>query len=589
MTSTLVRLAFAGIRSRLLAAGLTITIAAAAVATVVLALEVRSTGVDPWERTFAAANGAHVLVFAPSRVDAAAIARLPGVTEHGLPVPLLSATFRSGDRSDRVQLADLGRDASVNVPLLTAGSQLQEGDGVVLERSLAGALGIEIGSTLRLSGRQAAIDVPVLGTAIVPSQARYPRSKPGLAWVSRRTLERLEPDRTRWRWSEAIRLADPAAADAFAADAATRLPTSVSRFGGVSFETWHQQRDGALGDAQGTQVIVTMFTIMLLIVAFVVVGILAGARAGEQHRQIGLLKAVGFTPRQVGVVFALESAALGGVAAVLGFALGVVLAPRLAEPSAETLLGSPTIAANPWHILVAGCVVLPILFAGALTATRRSTRFTVVEAIGAGSSTPSDSHLAHAVTRSRLPLTIRLGLKDTLARGRRALLLAAAVAVTGAVVVAALSLDATLDARPSSMPSDFPHELLVLVYTLVGVLLLITATTLAAVALLSVRERVRDYGILKAIGVTPGPIVSTVVGANLAVAVLASLAALPLGIGLYLGLYAMSGDGTDGAVIAPWWALALIPVGAVAFVLAATSLPAWLATRIRTSDALRYE
>lgn len=332
-----------------------------------------------------------------------------------------------------------------------------------------------------------------------------------------------------------------------------------------------------------------MFTIMLLIVAFVVVGILAGARAGEQHRQIGLLKAVGFTPRQVGVVFALESAALGGVAAVLGFALGVVLAPRLAEPSAETLLGSPTIAANPWHILVAGCVVLPILFAGALTATRRSTRFTVVEAIGAGSSTPSDSHLAHAVTRSRLPLTIRLGLKDTLARGRRALLLAAAVAVTGAVVVAALSLDATLDARPSSMPSDFPHELLVLVYTLVGVLLLITATTLAAVALLSVRERVRDYGILKAIGVTPGQIVSTVVGANLAVAVLASLAALPLGIGLYLGLYAMSGDGTDGAVIAPWWALALIPVGAVAFVLAATSLPAWLATRIRTSDALRYE
>ena len=332
-----------------------------------------------------------------------------------------------------------------------------------------------------------------------------------------------------------------------------------------------------------------MFTIMLLIVAFVVVGILAGARAGEQHRQIGLLKAVGFTPRQVGVVFALESAALGGVAAVLGFALGVVLAPRLAEPSAETLLGRRQSRRTPGTFSWRGVSSFRSSSPGRSTATRRSTRFTVVEAIGAGSSTPSDSHLAHAVTRSRLPLTIRLGLKDTLARGRRALLLAAAVAVTGAVVVAALSLDATLDARPSSMPSDFPHELLVLVYTLVGVLLLITATTLAAVALLSVRERVRDYGILKAIGVTPGQIVSTVVGANLAVAVLASLAALPLGIGLYLGLYAMSGDGTDGAVIAPWWALALIPVGAVAFVLAATSLPAWLATRIRTSDALRYE
>ncbi len=80
-----------------------------------------------------------------------------------------------------------------------------------------------------------------------------------------------------------------------------------------------------------------MFTILLLIVAFVVVGILVGARASDQHREIGLLKAAGFTPRQVGAVFALESTALGLVAAGLGFALGTLLAPRLAAPSAETL------------------------------------------------------------------------------------------------------------------------------------------------------------------------------------------------------------------------------------------------------------
>jgi ABC-type antimicrobial peptide transport system permease subunit len=71
--------------------------------------------------------------------------------------------------------------------------------------------------------------------------------------------------------------------------------------------------------------------------------------------------------------------------------------------------------------------------------------------------------------------------------------------------------------------------------------------------------------------------------------VVASLLAIPLGIGLYLALFAIAGDRSENAVIAPWWSLALIPIGTAVVVVAATSLPAWLATRIQTADALRYE
>jgi ABC-type lipoprotein release transport system permease subunit len=587
MTALLFRLAFAGIRSRLLASALTIAIAAAASATIVLALEVRSSGRDPWQQTFDAANGAHVLALVPSQAEARAIANLPGVTERGAPVPLVTATL--GPRStDRAELAGLSGRPAVNMPVLTAGSQLREG-GIVLERSLARARGIEVGATLELTTRRGSFDLPVLGTAVVPSQPRYPRRNPGLAWITRATLERIEPDRTRWTWTEALRLANPSAAAAFTERAAAGLSATTLQSGPFYFESWQQQRDNALADAQPIELVVTTYTILLLIVAFVVVGILVGARASAQHREIGLLKAAGFTPRQVGAVFALESAALGFIAAALGFTLGMLLAPRLAAPSAETLIGSPTIAANPWHILVASCVVIPVLLAGTLTSTRRSTRYTVLEAIRAGSSSPPNSRLARAVTRSSLPLTIGLGLKDLLARRRRALLLAAAIALTGAVVVVALSLDATLDAQPAGEVTDVPDELPLLIYTLDAALLLITATTLVAVTLLSVRERIRDYGVLKAIGLTPTQITSTLVSAHAALAVVASLLAIPLGIGLYLALVKAASGTTEDAVLAPWWSLALIPIGAVLIVVAATSLPARLATRIRTADALRYE
>jgi putative ABC transport system permease protein len=582
MTVLLLRLAFAGIRSRLLASALTIAIAGAASATIVLALEVRSSGLDPWRQTFDAANGAHVLAYASSRAEARMLAELPGVTERGAPVPLATVTVGPPGSTDRVFLAGLSRATAVNRPVLTAGSQLREG-GVVLERSLADALGIDVGDTIAVTGTRAPIELPVLGTAVVPSQARYPRSNPGLAWVTPATLEQTEPDRTRWRWTEALRLTNPLAAAAFTQRAAAGFS------GDVSFVTWQAQRDLALGDAQPIEVIVTTYTILLLIVAFVVVGILVGARATAQHREIGLLKAAGFTPRQVGAVFALESAVLGLIAAALGFTLGMLLAPRLAAPSAETLVGSPTIAANPWHILVASCVVIPVLLAGALTSTRRSTRFSVLEAIRAGSSSPPTSRLARAITRSLLPLTIRLGLKDLLARGRRARLLAAAIALTGAMVVVALSLDATLDSQAAGKTSDIPDELPILIYTLDTVLLLITVTTLVAVALLTVRERIRDFGVLKAIGLTPRQITSTVVSANATLALVASLFAVPLGIGLYLALAWITSGTTDDAVVAPWRSLALIPIGTVLIVAAATSIPARLSTRIRTSDALRYE
>ncbi len=117
MTATLIRLAFAGIRSRLLASVLTLLLSSAAAATIVLALEVGATARDPWQRTFEAANGAHVLANVPSQADARAIAALPGVAERDAPVPIAAASVARRGGTDRLLLAGLPARPRVNTPV----------------------------------------------------------------------------------------------------------------------------------------------------------------------------------------------------------------------------------------------------------------------------------------------------------------------------------------------------------------------------------------------------------------------------------------------------------------------------------------
>lgn len=583
MTRTLARLAFSGIRSRILASTLTVLLGGTAAATVVLALELGDVSRGPWERTFAAAHGAHVLANVPTAAQAQSLRSLQGVTESGTPVPETVVDVGSGHADEPLLLSGISGRPRVHAPIRTAGTAAPSG-GIVLERSFAAALGLEVGALLHLSGTGGDIALPVVGTAILPSQSRYPRSNPGIAWVSRPTLEKLQPDRDRWNWSVALRVADPASSAAVADSILADSPE-----GSAFVQTWEDQRENALQEVAPLRLLLTMYTVVLLAVAFAVVTILVGARALEQNREIGLLKAVGLTPRQVTAVFVIESAVLGLLASVLGFTVGALLAPQLAGATAQTTLGSPDVSADPAHLLVAAVPVVVVLVASSYVSTRRRTRFSVLHAIQSGRAAPPKGFLVSALVR-RLPMSapVAVGTRTLLASGSRVLLLGSAMALTGSAFVFALSMKASLDDRPAGTVSDVPAELPALVYTFDLVLFVITAAALLAIALLSLRERLRDFGVLKAIGLTPRQVASSLVTPYAAVAVLAGLLSVPLGLALYVAAYRAAG-GDDDLTIAPWPWLALVPVGTVLLVVAATSVPARIVTRAATAEVLRYE
>jgi ABC-type antimicrobial peptide transport system permease subunit len=273
----------------------------------------------------------------------------------------------------------------------------------------------------------------------------------------------------------------------------------------------------------------------------------------------------------------------------IGFVPGALLAPRLAATAAATLLGSPTVEANPSHILVAFAAIMPVIVLSAYGSARRSTRSTVIQAIRGGVTVPSSrSRLARMLSVFWMPIPIELGLKDLLARRSRAIWIMFAIAITSAALVVTLSVQTALNARPEGKASDVPTELPVLIYSLDVVLALITVSALAGIALLSVRERIRDFGVLRTIGFTPSQVATSLAGSQAMIALVASLASIPLGIGLFFALYSAAG-GDSGASIAPWWWLALVPILIACGTALATSIPARLASRISVSEAVRYE
>ena len=128
--------------------------------------------------------------------------------------------------------------------------------------------------------------------------------------------------------------------------------------------------------------LMNVFTILALLAAGVLVANTMGTLIGEQRREIGMMKAIGGTRRQIRGVYLRTAALLGAIGAVLGVFLGVVIANLMVQ-----FFGSTFFAISPgWSIstpvviasLVLGILGPPLM---ALPAIRRGTRVPVREAL----------------------------------------------------------------------------------------------------------------------------------------------------------------------------------------------------------------
>jgi putative ABC transport system permease protein len=454
MARLLVRTALANLRSRPLQTALVALILVAASATLSLAVSLRAGAAAPYEQLARATNAAdvHVFLHGDRHADLPALAHARGVRAADGPFPILGVSVRARPSNLNVALEGVGVQPRIDRPRLTDGRWLSGANGeVVLDRTFARSNGFHVGQRLTVVLHHRATTLTVIGLAIAPGGNG--------SWVTRGTLAAIGTGGDRSGSLLELQLADRSASQAFVDDIRRRYsPDEVEAW------DWRQDRQDVTDRTSTSSVVLGSASLAALLAVGFIVANAIGGRILASRRDIGLLKAAGFTPGGVTSLFVVENLILAGAASVIGTALGIALSPLMLEPTAN-LLGTATPSGLRLVTVAAGVlgVVAVVVLFTALPAWRAG-RLGVLEAIALGRTSVSTkpSRAARAATALRLPPAVVLGVKDAFASRSRAAMTIASLALTMGTVVMALGTEATYRRviQDSSLRAK-PYELLV--------------------------------------------------------------------------------------------------------------------------------
>jgi putative ABC transport system permease protein len=422
-------MAAAGLRGRR-KAGLVATFAVLVLAALGISagLVVASQGAPLLDRVAAKADVAHLVVYGdPAALEQ--VAADPEVTASAGPFATANADLAQGVESTPMAITALDDDdIAVGRPVLRAGRWVTDADEIVLDRSLAADRGLGVGDRVELkAGSTAAFTV--VGTAVNLTDCFYPQCDPGRAWLTSEGLGRVAPGADQYSqvW---LRFADASEADPFVQRQAEEGVKGVS-----GTDSWLDTRDDFLILDRVFGAFVAAFGLFVLAAAAVVVAGSTAARLVARRREIGLLGAVGYTPRQVTSALLLEHLSLGLGAAVFGWFLAGFLVPTL-QLGIGAALGPQGPSWTLVGLLVTALVIAVILTLATVVPAQRAAHRPVTDVL-------RDAPREHTgrLTRRLAGLPRRLsmlGVREIASRPSRAVLaaLAIAVAVVGAVVSA---------------------------------------------------------------------------------------------------------------------------------------------------------
>ncbi|MFF2026779.1 FtsX-like permease family protein [Streptomyces sp. NPDC058171] len=190
-----------------------------------------------------------------------------------------------------------------------------------------------------------------------------------------------------------------------------------------------------------------LFGILGLLVSVLIVANVVSGAVVSGFRHIGVLKALGFTPKQVVAVYLTMVAVPATVGSVLGTLIGTALArPILTIAFSGTETGNAVVQPGAWVPAVGLFGMLGVVVLAALAPALRAHRLPAAQAISAGTAprTGRGLRVQRLLGGSRLPRAISLGLGQPLARPGRTLLTMSAIVFGVATVTLTTGLTSTM-------------------------------------------------------------------------------------------------------------------------------------------------
>jgi putative ABC transport system permease protein len=442
MTAILVK-ALADLRRRRVQAAVIFLTVLLSIATGTMALTLMSQTRDPYETAFEAQKGAHLQVAFAGRTDPTVLATTPaiiGASSSGGPYPSTNLEFIHSDR--KFFLDTFGRDnprGAVELLTITSGRWANANDEIVLTRSFSELNHVSIGDRIKVVSVPQEPTLTVVGDVVAIDEGSADLSSQH-AWVLGAAVPALTSQDSSFYVMDYRFASDPTSSQL--QSYTDRLRASLPPGSITASINYLLVRSIFNITNQILTGVLSAFSVFALAATIAIVATLVTGIVISAYREIGIMKAVGFTPAGVVGVFALQIVIPALAACLVGIPAGTLASqPLLANSShALGLAYVPSFSIGLDLLLLAGGLLvvsvastLPALRAGLLKPITAITNATAPR--GA-----SGRRLRRLADRLRLPRPVILGIGDAFARPLRAILTLVTVILAVATVVVAIGL-----------------------------------------------------------------------------------------------------------------------------------------------------